>query len=776
MACTRPTVRILLLSLALVAGGGLGGVARPALGQQTPPAAVPAVPRPATASVIPPATPGLVDPAMVLRSPDAPQQERDEAARRLVARQTPEARAALAAALQDATNRGAQLAAARAIPLDPNPDPNFVFTLFALVGNRPDLSEAALQALATYRDAPDVRNRLIELAVDPQRQQREATRKSAVRAVGTMADKRAARALVDLVSSDAESPAVRDAAAAALMDMTAMTAGANPHDPVQWQRWWAANVNKDDATFERDLLAARSAQLTLLRQRMERVVADAQAKLAAAYQLIPDKNKEAVLLQYLRAPEPETRIVGAQLVQDDFKNNRPIPDSVRNQLRLMVGDSSSQVRVVVAKAIFLLNDDQAIGALLQQVAREPDADVRMALAQALVPMRDERVVDSLVSLLGDPSPAVAEVAASGLADKDLAALIQKNPALAQRVAGALRAALEKRAAVGPGTVPLRAALVDAMGALKDPNFRGVYEKLVRPPEPVIVRRATLRALGQLGRPNRETWPADIIVGSLGDQDDSIRLEAVHALQTTADFNYAESLYALLKDVNPTLREDAWTVLRALLDEADNTTLARWADRAGVKENLDWRIDVLGILAKHLEAQQNLKDLATVNQNIGDAQMTLSDNASKAGDLDTARRRARTAEIVLDKALGYYRSKNPNNQQNMTTSALIERMMDARLASGDYPKASDFASASIAQDPSNLEAMGMKLRNEVDRLSRDGRTDDALKLIDAINKMNPQLASPYIDKIHQAEQGLRGQIPAPPRSAIGNIQDVIGDGK
>src|SRR5207249_4992965 len=109
---------------ALVAGGGLGGVARPALGQQTPPAAVPAVPRPATASVIPPATPGLVDPAMVLRSPDAPQQERDEAARRLVARQTPEARAALAAALQDATNRGAQLAAARAIPLDPNPDPN----------------------------------------------------------------------------------------------------------------------------------------------------------------------------------------------------------------------------------------------------------------------------------------------------------------------------------------------------------------------------------------------------------------------------------------------------------------------------------------------------------------------------------------------------------------------------------------------------------------------------------------------------------------------------
>src|SRR5205807_1031405 len=115
-----------------------------------------------------------------------------------------------------------------------------------------------------------------ELAVDRQRQQRESTRVSAIRAVGTMADKLAARALVDLVGSDAESPAVRGGAAAALADMTGSSAAAvtaaNPGDPNPWQRWWAANKDKDDTTFERDLLSARAAQFAVLKQQMDRLV------------------------------------------------------------------------------------------------------------------------------------------------------------------------------------------------------------------------------------------------------------------------------------------------------------------------------------------------------------------------------------------------------------------------------------------------------------------------------------------------------------------------
>ena len=72
-------------------------------------------------------------------------------------------------------------------------------------------------------------------------------------------------------------------------------------------------------------------------------------------------------------------------------------------------------------------------------------------------------------------------------------------------------------------------------------------------------------------------------------------------------------------------------------------------------------------------------------------------------------------------------------------------------------------------------LGPKLGNEVDRLARAGKVDEAMKLIDAIHKMNPPLASKFADKIQELEQDLRGRAPAP-RSAIGNIQDSVGSGQ
>jgi hypothetical protein len=147
---------------------------------------------------------------------------------------------------------------------------------------------------------------------------------------------------------------------------------------------------------------------------------------------------------------------------------------------------------------------------------------------------------------------------------------------------------------------------------------------------------------------------------------------------------------------------------------------------------------------------------------------------KAADLELAKTRAGEASKYFELALEYYRSKH-GNDQDMTTGALTERLMDAYLLTGDYNKATDFAANSIAINTANQEAMGTKLRNEVDRLRRDGKVDDALKLIDAINEMRTQLATPVLDFIHQVEQELRVRSPAP-RSAIGNIQDSVGSGQ
>src|SRR6185503_2308771 len=113
--------------------------------------------------------------------------------------------------------------------------------------------------------------------------------------------------------------------------------------------------------------------------------AEQRVMLEELYQRALEKEKESIVRRHLRSTEPETRSLGARLVADDFKQTRPITPIVRDQLRAMVADRASQVRVAVAQTLLLLNDAQALDALLAQLEREPDPDVRMELARALVP-------------------------------------------------------------------------------------------------------------------------------------------------------------------------------------------------------------------------------------------------------------------------------------------------------------------------------------------------------------------------------------------------------
>ncbi len=226
-----------------------------------PPAVAPdnassTAPAPATATTpaVAPATTQVLDPAAILRSATATPAERDEAARRLVQRQTDASRQVLKEALQDIANKPGQLAAARALQADPHPDRIFVVPLLALIGSSPTYTDAAISALAIHQNDPDVVSQLILLATDPKHEQRLETRRSAIKAVGTMSNKPAAQALLTLLASDAERPEIRTAAAAALAEMTNFSAG---QDVAKWQAWWDENRNKSDADFEHDLLASR---------------------------------------------------------------------------------------------------------------------------------------------------------------------------------------------------------------------------------------------------------------------------------------------------------------------------------------------------------------------------------------------------------------------------------------------------------------------------------------------------------------------------------------
>jgi HEAT repeat protein len=695
-----------------------------------------------------PATRPLVtvaDQAAVLKAPNATPVERNEAARRLAADRSSQARAALRDALVDLGSRAGQLAVARALATELGAEPEFVNELFALATSEPPANEAAIAALANARSA-EVRSRMIDLARDPNHQQRDSTRLAAIKAVGTYSDKQSAQALMDLLVSDSENSEIHAAAGDALGKMTGVRG--NGHDPVKWQQWWTANAPKPDAAFETDLLTERAARFVRWQHRHDQMVEELQSILSAAYQTAPEKSRETLLLRYLKSDSPETRLAGVRIIIAEFSERAPVP-AVRAQLRAMVGDSSTSVRIQVAQTFRTLNDPTALNALVEQLHREPDVEVRATLVDALAATDDLKVVPELIKTLDDPSVAVAETAAKGLA-KMGPAIRTKDPDLPKKVADAVQATLENRTS-GPGMGAFRSALVDALAPLRFTDLRLTFTRMLQPNEPVPVRRSAAKAMGEL----QQSWAADTLVNSLDDPDQSVRIAVLEALKLCATFEHAEKIYERLKsDSEPEIvKQKAWDTLSTVFPKADVNSLNRWAQRF-INDHAH-RKEILMEEAKQLEKQNTVRELAEVQQNIGAELMALGDPA-KAAD-------------YFDKALQFHKARNAQ----AAVADLSDLYMEALLASGQYQKACDFAAERINANQSNQMAMGPKLRNQVDELRKKGKYEEALILIDAIKKMNPQLAQQFMTPIGTFEEEIHKVFPEKAKSLAPQPESLTG---
>jgi HEAT repeat protein len=685
-----------------------------------------------------------------LRAPNFPAADRDEAARRLVADRSPAAKQAIRDILVDLGSRRGQLAIARALATAVDPDPEFANELFLLAGTEAPNNEAAIQALSNYR-MPEVRNRLIDLARDPNHQQRDTTRTAAIAAVGTYSDKNAAQALLSILSSDAESSAIRKAAAGALAQLSGVRG--NGEDVAKWQQWWNENSPKNDAQFENDLLQARAARFNRWQRRYDRMVDETASLLSDAYRAVPEKSREALLLRYLKSEAAETRVAGVRIVHDEFSLRQPISDAVRAQLRAMIGDSSTDVRIEVARSLEELNDATALDSLINQLHQEPDPDVRRTLVDALVTIQDVgKVVPELIRSLNDESPTVASAAATGLAR--LGPMVrEKNPNLAPQVAQAIQTALQSKAQ-GPGTAAFRATLIDALAPLRIPELRSIFIPLLQQNQPVPVRAAAARALGEL----QQSWAADTLVNSLDDPDPAVRGAVLDALKLCATFEHAERIYAVLKNRGETdaVREKAWAALETLFPKAEPAQLARWADRFLGDNEHARRYIILKQEADQLRQRNNLDSLADVQQNIGKELMAMD--------------RPDEAAVQFDLALAHHQAKGG---PQVTIEVLSEQRMDALLESAQYQKACDFAASVIASNQGNQQPMGIRLRNKVDRLRQKGDYDGALTLIAAIKKMQPQLAEQFMSYIQQFEDEIRKANPERVKSSGPQPTNAVG---
>jgi HEAT repeat protein len=323
----------------------------------------------------------------ILTDPGATPAQRDDAAKRLVSRTSKEADDVLFKILKNFANRDAQLAVARALASDLTPQPAFVDPLLELLGSGATLTDAAAQALVVYKNNDRVRDALTAFANNPTYVLEG--RIGVIAAMGKLVDKKAAGALVEMMNVPDTNPRLRDAASDALAEMTGLPRGG---DVQAWNQWWEQNRNKNEEEWSKDLLRGMAARRAELDKRLKKVLEETDRRLRENYRAAAsDADKTKLLGDFLKNDSEDMRLLGVRLISAESAQFRPVPPAVFEQLRKMVGDSASQVRLEVAVTLGNAGERGAVDALLTQLAQERDVAVKAEIVRALGPSHDLRV-------------------------------------------------------------------------------------------------------------------------------------------------------------------------------------------------------------------------------------------------------------------------------------------------------------------------------------------------------------------------------------------------
>ena len=524
---------------------------------------VPALDGPTTAF----AADDSVDPLVtIITNKSTSENERADAAARLVKNDSPDARAAVQTCLKDSGKPFAQAAVANALSQSSNPDPALIPLLAQLLGSSRALTDAAAPALASYRGNRDAFDRLthfIDITQTP-----NAIRTDAIHALGTLVDRSAAEYLINLLTAPNQSPAIQSAA----MDTLAELTGINSYgaDLRQWQRWWAGVAGKNQDQFQAMLLETRVGQFNRAKQRDHDLYVSANKLLSDYYYDAPDEKKPRIVLKYLNDASPDIRKIGVGFFTE---NNLLLPDeSVRKRLFAMVGDPDDSVRLEVVTYLITLNDPASLDPLIDQLDVEKDLQIKKKLAQALGKLKDAKAAPALLKLLRDPQIEAKTAAAKQLGGDLGANLRQTDPNQADAASQQIRDLLDANGNQ-PGTDELKAACLFALAALRDKRSFETFNQYLQPAETNEVRRAALLGLGNLGDTNADA----IVATQLRDNNDkTVRLEAAKALQSVATPQQADQLFNHMNsDPDQEVRDALWIAFQNLYPKESPEDLERW---------------------------------------------------------------------------------------------------------------------------------------------------------------------------------------------------------
>jgi HEAT repeat protein len=415
----------------------------------------------------------------------------------------------------------------------------------------------------------------------------------------------------------------------------------------------------------------------------------------------------------------------------------------------MIGDSDDRVRLEVATAVQKFNDREALEAMLTQLSRERNPQVRAAFAKALGPIGDVRAAPVLISLLDDPATVVDAAAADAIRQ-----LSEKlSPEQRREAASKLRGLLDR--ASGPGSQSLRESVVDAMVPLRQHELLGLFQQLLGRSESRRIRHSAAKGIAEAGDRNY----ADLMATFLDDRDTAVQQEAIRAVRNFGAVEHLQKVVRLMDPANSpdeSIQREAWDAVASLIADMPAAMLSSLASQVPFSGDPAKRLLVLQALAARLEQDRDVEQLATTVQNIGTTQSELGQFEASAASFK------RALELL---------AQQPGANE-VVKQRLIEARLTALLRSGKYEDAIAYGGQVIASDRRQQQTVGPGVKLEAERLLDEAHRqhtsaplEGALRLINQARQMNPPLAQQYQDQLTLLEKQVRSEIAGNNRGSI-----------
>jgi HEAT repeat protein len=404
-------------------------------------------------------------------------------------------------------------------------DPQYILLLLrALSSEQAAIRQSAIDALARM-DYRLVVRPLVAIAEDATASM--TARQAATTALARTQQRAAIAPLLSLLSSEA--PPVREAAAAALEELTGLNYGL---DVNRWQQWWQQHKDVTDEEW----LAARNAALSDQVRRLNAELSRAEAYIVQLHQQIYSKTPLADRLNHFQT-----------LVQSDYP-------AVRVQAIVWMVESLPELDSAQQKQITRL--------LLQLTEDGVETVQRQAVLALEKRLEDPQVLGRLLTILEQGSVSVRAAAARSLGR--LPSSLQQPERMTP-----ILAALQK--ALKDPSLTVVAEATESIGATGAPQAALILAELLRHPSEGV-RQAAARAL----EPIADERVLPDLLQALGDSAASVRFHVVGALgrigvlgndQRKAEI--AKRLQSLmLQDGDPGVRSRAAGIMGELGTPAD----------------------------------------------------------------------------------------------------------------------------------------------------------------------------------------------------------------